>query len=189
MNTDDFLEAAERAEAACDLEAGLPGGAARLAEVVTEVCASGDLSRASVRALWNVLWVAGDLTRHVDVYRASRLLGSVVHLFERHVAGAVREGDDAAAPAEMAFDFFFNHPPGEQPLATARVGEAVAALERVLALDNPVCKRAALHGLSHLRRVVDRPEPVDGLFDAFLRTTTDATLAGYAARARSGELD
>jgi hypothetical protein len=182
-----LLAAAEQAEAACDLEHGLPDGAARLADATLALLDGPALTAASPRALWNVLWLAGDLTAHVDLYRAARLLDGVAGVFERHLQHA---SGDLADAAEMAFDFFFNRPPGEQPLVIARLNDAVGALSRVLTLDSPLCRRAALHGLGHLRQTCDPParDRVDAVFDTFLRETTDASLATYAARARAGEL-
>src|SRR5436190_1167627 len=91
---------------------------------------------------------------------------------------------------EMAFDFFFNRPAGEQPLVIARLDDSVRVLQRVLTLDSPLCRRAALHGLGHVRQACTPParDRIDAVFDAFLRATPDATLASYAARARSGDL-
>src|SRR5258708_4821601 len=80
---------AERAQAACDREVGLPARGAELARALVELLEGGDLSGASPRALWNLLWLAGDLTVHVDVYRAEALLGAVERLFARHLSRAL----------------------------------------------------------------------------------------------------
>jgi hypothetical protein len=189
----ELLEAAERVEAAADLEAGLPARAAELAAAVTELCAGDGAGRLSPRGLWNLLWLAGDLTGHVDVYRARALLSTVEGLFERHFARAVTgpaASCELAEVAEMAFDFFFNRPTGEQPLLWSGLDETLASLERVLRIENPVCQRASLHGLAHVREQLDGTarDRVDALFDDFLRRTPDVALAQYAARARAGEL-
>ena len=66
------------------------------------------------RALWNVLWLAGDLTTSVDLYRAEALLASVAHLFEaRFVHTRTDDRTLELDAAEMAFDFFFIPPYGE----------------------------------------------------------------------------
>ena len=54
----ELLAQAERVGAACDLEVGLPAQATELARSVTALLGEGDLSGASPRALWNLLWLA-----------------------------------------------------------------------------------------------------------------------------------
>ncbi len=180
MSGDELVEAAERAGAACDLEAGLPARAAELAEAVVEVFRTRALDGVSPRALWNLLWLAADLTLHVDVYRARGILRAVEQLFERHFSRVLDGPGEAAEAAEMAFDFFFNRP--EQPLS---VDDALGTLGRVLALDNRYCRRAALHGLGHLwQQHADARPRIEAAIDA----CADPALADYAARARTGDL-
>jgi hypothetical protein len=182
----DLLAAAERAQAACDLEAGLPSSGAELARVTCELLADGDLAAASPRAVWNLLWLAADLTSWVDVYRAAELLAAVEKLFARHFARGLVAPGPLAEAAEMAFDFFFNRP---QPLAALRLDEVLASLGRVLALENRFCRRAALHGLAHLAQHEPAARPrVEALIDAFLAGPVDPALAAYARAARAGEL-
>jgi hypothetical protein len=184
-----LLADAERVEAACDLEIGLPDSGARLQTVVSELLAEGELGGASPRAIWRLLWVAADLTSHVDVYRAESLLGAVERLFERHFSRALTDEGELADIAEMAFDLFFNR--ADQPLALHRFEPSLAALARVLELDNRFCQRAALHGLSHLRQHTHtdgQRARLDGVLDAFLLRNADPTMAVYAARSRAGEL-
>jgi hypothetical protein len=179
----ELLARAESAQAAVDLEAGLPSAGARLSAALVELLAEGDLSAASPRALWNLLWVAADLTVHVDIYRAMQLFSSVTRLYERRFAGL-----DAHEPAcEMGFDFFFNR--REQPLASLRFADVLALLERVLKLDNRFCRRAALHGLGHLKQRAQEEDRarVDAVFDHF--QSDDAALADYARQCRAGHLD
>jgi hypothetical protein len=179
-----LLRRAEEVPAAVDLEGGLPANASRLAANMAELLAEGDLTQASPRALWNLLWVAADLTIHVDIYRAMQLFSSVTRLFERHLARVLVHPDESAQAAEMAFDFFFNRP--DQPLATLRFNDVVLLLERVLRLDNRFCRRAALHGLMHLKqraREEDRPR-----IDAILDGVSDPALAAYLQLARNNEL-
>jgi hypothetical protein len=184
-----LLAAAERAEAACDLEIGLPGRAADLARAVTELFGEADLEAASPRALWNLLWLAADLTMHVDVYRAAEILSAVERLFVRHFARALESRGPASEAAEMAFDFFFNR--SGQPLEALRFAEVIETLARVLDLPNRFCRRAALHGLGHLRQHhPDGPgrERIESLIDRFVAVNADPTLAEYAASARAGDL-
>jgi len=188
-----LLESAERVQAACELEDGLPARGGLLARALAELLRDGELGAASPRALWNLLWLAGDLTVHVDVYRAEELLGAVERLFERHLARALDAPGEAQAAAEMAFDFFFNRPAGTQPLESLRFDAVVATLERVLKLDNRYCRRAALHGLGHLRQHHAEPprrERIESVIDAFIAETAgvDPQLAGYAAHARCGDI-
>ncbi len=184
----DLLTRAERAQAAVDLEGGLPANGSRMAAALVELLAEGDLSSASPRAIWNLLWVAADLTAHVDVYRALQLLSSVARLFERHFARVLVTHDDLSQAAEMAFDFFFNRP--AQPLASLRFSDVLALLERVLKLDNRFCRRAALHGLAHLKQQANESDRarVDAVLDAFVAAAADARLADYARQARDGQL-
>jgi hypothetical protein len=183
-----LLASAAQVEAACALEAGLPARAAELARALVELLRDGDLAPAPPRALWNLLWLAGDLTMHVDVYRAEELLGAVERLFERHLSRALDGPGEAQAAAEMAFDFFFNRE--AQPLVSLRFDAALAALERVLKLDNRFCRRAALHGLGHLHQHAEgaRRERIEAVIDAFLADVRDPQLAGYAAHARAGDV-
>jgi hypothetical protein len=187
----ELLRRAESAVAAVDLEGGLPANGARLAAALSELLAEGEVGSASPRALWNLLWVAADLTVHVDVYRAMQLFSSVTRLFERHFARVLHDHDEAAETAEMAFDFFFNRPdPPGQPLATLRFADVLMLLERVLRLDNRHCRRAALHGLAHLKERAHEDDRVrvDAVLDGFAAACADASLADYARQARAGLL-
>ena len=179
-----LLQRAGEVSAAVDLEGGLPANASRLAATLVELLAEGDLSQASPKAIWNLVWVAADLTVHVDIYRAMQLFSSVTRLFERHFARVLQQPDESAQTAEMAFDFFFNRP--DQPLAALRFNDVLLLLERVLRLENKFCRRAALHGLMHLKQLAreeDRPR-----IDALLDGVTDPALAAYVQLARNGEL-
>jgi hypothetical protein len=176
-----LLQRAESAPAAVDLEAGLPSAGAHLSAALVELFAEGDLAAVSPRALWNLLWLAADLTVHVDIYRAMQLFSSVARVYERHFAHL--PSHDPAA--EMAFDFFFNRP--EQPLASLRFPEVLALLERILRLDNRFCRRAALHGLGHLKQRAQEDDRAR--VDAVLDTFQDPSLADYARQARDGNLD
>jgi hypothetical protein len=177
----ELLQRAEAVAAAVDLEAGLPASGARLSALVVELLTDGDLAAASPRALWNLLWLAADLTVHVDIYRAMQLFSSLARLYERRFSQLAAH----EPAAEMAFDFVFNR--REQPLATLRFTDVLALLERILRIDNRFCRRAALHGLGHLKqRALDDDRPkVDAVFDAF----SDSSLADYARAARDGQLD
>jgi hypothetical protein len=158
-----LADQAERAEAAADLLDGSPAERAR------ELMAALGTSREwSARGLWNLLWLAGELSTLVDVYCATELLASVEQLLAGPLRGA---GGEMADTAEMAFDFFFNRAPGESPLASARLDET-------------------LHAMSHLRQQLEGPprDRVDGLIDTFLRETDSTQLAQYAVRARAGDL-
>lgn len=186
-------EEAARVEAAAELEAGLPASAGALASAVEELLASADLVQAPPRVAWRLLWLAADLTQHVDVYRAGALLSAVEKLLQRATPAAPTDGDFAEA-AEMAFDFFFNRPldGGGQPLAWHRFDDCVATLERLLAGEARVARRAALHGLSHLKQHALLPAQrlrIDVVLDAFQRDNRDPSLAAYAVRAKRAELD
>jgi hypothetical protein len=183
----ELLAQAEAAQAAVDLEGGLPASGSRLAAALVELLADSDLSHASPRAVWNLLWLAADLTVHVDVYRAMQLLSSVARLFERHFQRALTQPGELQQAAEMAFDFFFNRP--APPLVQLRFSDVLLLLERVLHLPNRYCRRAAVHGLGHLRQnaAPDDRARIDATLDAF--ADADATLADYARQARAGTLD
>jgi hypothetical protein len=180
----DLGDEAERAEAAADL---LRGPAADRARELMALLSSERMQRIDPRGLWNLLWLAGELSTLVDVYCACQLLGAV----EQLLAGRLRGADgEMADTAEMAFDFFFNREPGESPLASARLDVTLHALARLLTVDGAVCRRAALHGLGHLRQQLEGPprDRIDALIDGFLRETDSTQLAQYAVRARAGEL-
>jgi hypothetical protein len=178
----ELLTRADRVEAACDLLAA-PAERALQVEALVELFLGDQLAQASERALFNLLWVAGELSAEVDVYRALTLH----HALERLVTGGLRAlaaGDDRAAVAEMAWHFVFDRP--DAPLASARTGEAIDALARVLSSGGRLCARAALHGLGHLRQHAQPDEVVR--IDALLDAVTDPTLLEYAVEARNGEL-
>jgi hypothetical protein len=179
-----LLDEAGRVEAAADLLRGPP---ATLARSVIDACRSHEAEQAEPRALWNLLWLAGELSAQVDVYCALELLLAVESLFARSLRHAT---DERAGVAEMAFDFFFHRPAGESPLPLFRLDQTLASINRVLALDCAVCRRAALHGLGHMREQLDGAprDRVDAVIDAFLRDTDSTRLAQYAVRARAGEL-
>jgi hypothetical protein len=182
-----LVERATRVEVACDLEIGLPARAPSLADAAIEACSSGELAHAPPRALWNVLWLAADLTTHVDVFRALELLSAVERLFVAHLPSVLQARGERSEAAEMAFDFFFNR--AQQPLAL-KLPQAIEALGRVLAVDNRFCRRAALHGLGHLvghAGARDRAR-IEALIDELLARTGDGALADYARAARSGEV-
>ncbi|HEY7955960.1 MAG TPA: hypothetical protein VII38_11740 [Polyangia bacterium] len=180
-----LLEAAERVESACDLELGLPAGAEALAGATLLALDALDPATTSPKALWNLLWLAGDLTEHVDLYRAVSLFDAVERLFATRLAAAPALSTPLTEAAEMAFDFFFNRE--APPLASARFDHALSGLGRVLAVENLLCRRAALHGLGHLREHAPTTcarAAVDALLDA----VTDRELRPLARLARSGEL-
>jgi hypothetical protein len=87
----------------------------------------------------------------------------------------------------MAFDFFFNR--ASQPLISSRFSDVLQLLQRVLGLPNRFCRRAALHGLGHLRqRAPEHEAEVDAVLDGFVAHTDDPSLADYAREARSGTM-
>jgi len=176
-----LLVEAENVDAACDLAVGVP---AELARVLATVLTDGDLASASPRAVWNLLWLAGELSTMVDVFRATALLTAVERVFIRHFALVLHQRDELTDAAEMAFDFFFNR--ADQPLASLHVPTTIASLATILLLDNRFCRRAALHGLGHLRQ--HTPVPHHPAIDALLTSVTDPTLTPYASQALSGTL-
>ncbi len=187
-----LLHRCATAEAACDLVIGGPSNAAELAD---EVCgaigtAASTTEAIEGRALWNLLWLAADLTTSVDLYRAEALLGEVAQLFERRFArtldGARTVELDAA---EMAFDFFFNR--ADQPLQLLRLDRCLSTMERLLRLPNRHCQHAALHGLGHLRQQVAghaRLHLIETAIDSFLARNVDERLREFAQLARRGAI-
>jgi hypothetical protein len=181
-----LIAAAEAAGAACDLQSGPPLDGAAKRRALVELLAEADLGGASPRALWNLLWLAAELTAEVDVYRAAELWSAVERLFARRFAGLSGCGE-LSQVAEMTFDFFFNH--RAHPLEALRLGDLLAALGRILSLDGRACRRAALHGLGHLRqRHAETParDRIEAIIDAFLASSPDPALAAYALEARAG---
>jgi hypothetical protein len=176
----ELVEQAERADAACDLLSAAP---VELATAVISIFEYEDVSGVSPHALWNLLWLAAELTVAVDLYRAEALLSAIERLFERHFARALDGPGEAAEAAEMTFDFLINRP--VQPLESARFDRLLAALQHILLLDNLFCRRAALHGLGHLRERHSEP-PRAARIEAAIDSCTDPALAAYASQARAG---
>jgi hypothetical protein len=182
-----LLKEAARAEWPADL-CPPPGRATVERALLLAELFAHDLSSAPPRALWNLLSAAATLSRRVDVYTAARLWSAVERLFIEQLSQRVRERGELADAVEMTFDFFFGD--GGQPLEGLRMDEVSATLERILALDNPFCRRAALHGLSHL---IARHEPptrtrLQAVIDRFLQQATEPAMIAYAEAARDGLL-
>jgi len=183
-----LLDEAARAQIPADLCPSTSAAGAARAALIAELFDSPAIAEAPARALWNLLAAAAILCKQVDIYAAARLFAAVERLFTQTLGGLVGERGELADAVEMTFDFFFAD--GEQPLEGVRMEELMAALERILALDNRYCQRAALHGLSHL---IERYEGatrarLQAVIDRFLATDTEGGLADYARAARAGEL-
>jgi hypothetical protein len=71
----------------------------------------------------------------------------------------------------------------DDPDADRLNARAMGVKELVLALPNPACKEAALHGLGHLVRHSDRAHAI---IESFLRTRPDPELEDYARAALTG---
>jgi hypothetical protein len=110
-----LLEDAAHAEAACELLPELPQGAAACAQRLIALFNDRAMDDASPRAIWNLLWLAGELSVHVDVYRAEALLRAVASFHARRLRPAPPELADCA---RMAFAFFFDRE--DPPLLTFR---------------------------------------------------------------------
>lgn len=190
-----LLERCAVAEAACDLAIGGADNAAALAEeVCAAIAATPEHTPLPGRALWNLLWLAAELTTAVDLYRAEALLAEVARLFERRFVRTLTGDRSSDAPdeldaAEMAFDFFFNR--GDQPLLLLRLDRCLATMERVSRLPNRHCQHAALHGLGHLRQQVSghaKTRLVESAIEDFAQRTTDERLREFAAAAKRGAI-
>lgn len=190
-----LLERCAVAEAACDLAIGGADNAAALAdEVCATIAATPDQASVPGRALWNLLWLAAELTTAVDLYRAEALLAEVARLFERRFVRTLTGERSGEAPAEldaaeMAFDFFFNR--ADQPLLLLRLDRCLVTMERLLRLPNRHCQHAALHGLGHLRQQVSghaKTHLVESTIEDFSQRTTDARLREFAAGAKRGAI-
>jgi hypothetical protein len=145
-DSDALLARAQQAEHAVDLYLA-PGATRLVADRLVEILHRAPLAAMTERALWNVLFAAGELSLRVDVYRAHDLFRAAVRLVERFAEIDAPVGDGRAAAVEMIFDFFFAR--AEHPLLPLRAREVVAALAGLLDRDR-VATRAALHGLGHL---------------------------------------
>lgn len=190
-----LLERCAVAEAACDLAIGGADNAAALAdEVCATIAATPDQGTVAGRALWNLLWLAAELTTAVDLYRAETLLTEVARLFERRFVRTLTgerhtESPDELDAAEMAFDFFFNR--ADQPLLLLRLDRCLATLERVARLSNRHCQHAAVHGLGHLRQQVSghaKTHLVESAIEDVAQRTTDERLREFAAAAKRGAI-
>lgn len=188
-----LLERCAVAEVACDLVVGGPSNAAELAdEVCAALAAAHGAAPVPGRALWNLLWLAADLTTSVDLYRAEALLAEVARLFEaRFVHTLTADRTLELDAAEMAFDFFFNRQ--DQPLLLLRLDRCLDTLGRLLRLPNRHCQHAALHGLGHLRQQVSSQAKlhlVQTTIDSYLSRAPlpDERLVAFAHAARRGEI-
>ncbi len=144
----ELVDQAGAAEHACDLLPDQPAAAAARARALIEVLREADLSREPPRVLWNLMWIAAELTWHVDLYRAEALLLAVESLFVRHLSRAITGRGELADVALMTFSFFFER--DDQPLAVMRSDTCRAVLHRIASLDNPICKKAAGEALTRL---------------------------------------
>jgi hypothetical protein len=145
-DSDALLSRAQQAEHAVDLYLA-PGATRLVADRLVEILHRAQLSALTERALWNLLFAAGELSLRVDVYRAHDLFRAAVRLVERFAEVGPAPGDGRSAAVEMIFDFFFART--EHPLLPLRAREVVAALASLLDRDR-IAARAALHGLGHL---------------------------------------
>jgi hypothetical protein len=122
----ELLDEAEQAEAAFELLPELPAGASSRANAVIALLADRALDQASPRAVWNLLWLAGELSIHVDVYRAEALLRAVASFYARRLRPAPPELADCA---RMAFAFFFERE--DPPLLVFRKEQCEALLQNL----------------------------------------------------------
>jgi len=133
-----LLDRVRQAEHAADLYLGEErADPARLAELLQDL----DPARLDDRALWNVLFAAGELSQRVDLYRAQALFAATRGLVERTGELDPHPGPERAATIEMAFDFFFGRM--THPLLPLRAKEIVASLEGLLHRSR-AARRAAL---------------------------------------------
>ena len=181
-----LLQRALAAELAVDLTPP-PAEARVTSDRLVEVLHRAEASSLDERAIWNLLFVAGELSLRVDVYRAHDLFRAVAALIERVGAGPLTPGDPRAAALEMGFDFFFARP--SHPLLPLRATLVLETLGSLLASERRAVVRAAIHGLGHL---ATRDGAAVALLDRYLAgrigTKPDEGLAEYARDARRGAL-
>jgi hypothetical protein len=190
-DSDALLTRAQQVEHAVDLYLA-PGATRLVADRLVEILHRAPLTTLTERALWNLLFAAGELSLRVDIYRAHDLFRAAVRLVERFSAVEAAPGDGRRAAVEMIFDFFFAR--ADHPLLPLRAREVVAALAGLLDRDR-LATRAALHGLGHLVTLgggaglreleLDARAAIDD-FAARPALATDPGLAELAAQARAG---
>jgi hypothetical protein len=176
-----LLERARVVEHAVDLYFGATHPVDGLIEVLRDT----PQSELDERALFNLLFAAGEVSHDVDVYRAHQLFSAAQSAVAR--LSSVGNEHPHAAVVEMCFDFFFAR---KTPLVPLRGREVVAALGSLL--EGPrAARRAAIHGLGHLV-ALGRDQPwakeAVALLDAIVDGDSDDELRRYAGEARTGEL-
>ncbi len=142
-----LLARARSCEHAVDLYLA-PGATRATSDRLGEVLRNAEASQLNERALWNLLFAAGELSLGVDVYRAHELFLAAASLVPRVAALDYPAGDPRAVAVEMAFDFFFARP--AHPLLPLRAAEVLKVLAELLASGRRAAVRAAIHGLGHL---------------------------------------
>ncbi len=184
-----LLERARHLEHAVDLYLA-PGAVRSTADRLVEILHRAPAEALSERALWNLLFAAGELSLRVDVYRAHELFRAAV---ARVKLADYEPTDPRAAAVEMCFDFFFARE--GHPLLPLRATEVLAAMSDLLSTGPRPAIRAAIHGLGHLLRCGGGAAwagEADQLLVDYLAgrvgKAPDATLAGYAEVARAGSM-
>ena len=184
-----LLERARHLEHAVDLYLA-PGAVRTTSDRLVEILHRAPPEALGERALWNLLFAAGELSMRVDVYRAHELFRAAV---ARVKLADFPAADPRAVAIEMCFDFFFARP--SHPLLPLRATEVLGAMAALLAQGPRPAIRAAIHGLGHLVRcggnaawAADAEQLLADYLAGDVGTPPDATLASYAEVARSGSM-
>lgn len=184
-----LLERARHLEHAVDLYLA-PGALRTTADRLSEILHGAPQESLSERALWNLLFAAGELSLRVDVYRAHELFRAAV---ARVARGDHPPGDPRAVAIEMCFDFFFARP--SHPLLPLRSDDVLRAMAQLLGSGPRPAVRSAIHGLGHLVRcggkaawTGDAEHLLSDYLAGNIGSPPDAALTSYAEVARSGSM-
>jgi len=148
MTPRELLEEASEVEHAADLLPELPAGAAARATTLVQLLRDADLADAPPKALWNLLWLAAELTAHVDIYRAEALLQASVVLYLKQLVNA-EPRSPLADVALAGVALFFER--DDQPLCALRKDACHDALARIATARDPAVQQAAAAARERLR--------------------------------------
>lgn len=120
-------------------------------------------------------FLSGDANaRDISRVQTESLIEEIERLYKRRFASY---SEDPTQVVFMTWDMFCN-PWSRRRNFREAADRVVKALSAILEIPNPLCKRAAIHGLGHVRHPAAAT-----VLRAYLSTTGDAELKEYAERA------
>ncbi len=135
----------------------------QLSSAIARLFIGGDLSTATPRALWNLLWVAGELQRSVDIFHARALFSAIAELYKRQFATLAHSHEEFGEVATMGLRFVLLE--SAPQLELCELPLILTTLEQLAALPNRFCRdgvRCALEGLRD-RAPLESRDPINRL--------------------------